>query len=101
MSQTERHDSRGCDEQAVHMIEVTRLNRSFRAGPGMQMIRVPAAAGGGDASIIVTCDYRAAAQPAKPYARAQLAALSEKFTGFRLVSMSEMTIDGVSAAVIY
>lgn len=29
-----------------------------------------------------------------------MASLSEKFTGFRLVSMSELTIDGVTAAVI-
>jgi hypothetical protein len=66
----------------------------------MQMFRVPTAAGGGDASIIVTSDYRAAAQPSKPYARAQLAALEQKFSGFRLLSISELLIDGVSAAVI-
>jgi hypothetical protein len=66
----------------------------------MQMFRVPKDAGGGDASIIVTSDYRAAAQPSKPYAMAQLATLEQKFTGFRLISISEVIIDGVSAAVI-
>lgn len=66
----------------------------------MQMFRVPSAAGGGDASIIVTSDFAAAAQEPEPYARAQLAALSEKFSGFRLLSLSEKAIDGVPAAVV-
>jgi hypothetical protein len=66
----------------------------------MQMFRVPSAAGGGDASIIVTSDYRGAHQPAEAYARAQLVALEQKFAGFHLLSFSELVIDGVAAAVI-
>jgi hypothetical protein len=31
---------------------------------------------------------------------AQLATLEQKFTGFRLISISEVTIDGVTAAVV-
>ena len=66
----------------------------------MQMFRVPAADGGGDASIIVTSDFGAAAQAAQPYAQAQVAALSEKFTGFRLLSLREQPVDGVAAAIL-
>jgi len=91
----------GLRRRTYDTIECTRLNRTVREiAPSMQMFRAPRAAGGGDASVIVTSDYRAAAWPSKAYARAQLAALEQKFTGFRLLSLGEFVVDGVSAAVI-
>jgi hypothetical protein len=56
--------------------------------------------GGGDASIIVTSDHGAAGESSNAYALAQVADLEQKFSGFRLLSMGEVIIDGVAAAVI-
>lgn len=66
----------------------------------MQMFRIPAdAAGGADASFIITRDYQGVMAP-RAYAEAQLSVLAQRFAGFRFISQNESIVRNRDVAAV-